>query len=134
MAELRFFPGIKDGVPGCEHDACRIENDLLLLVLPFYRSRTTDIIAEPALDAVLLVLDNDIRDCLGMRFVDRLPDADARIETVVDFYRADKDAVPATGAGRFINVPRVFFTVTRKWPTSPSIFSTSEHVWMVMPG
>ena len=44
-----------------------------------------------------------------MRLVDRLTDTNPCIEAVVDFHRADQDAVPAAITGRFIDIPRVFF-------------------------
>jgi len=47
-------------VTGCDDDACRLDIDNPLLVLTEDRLLAADIIAETALDAVLLVLDDDV--------------------------------------------------------------------------
>ena len=87
--------------------ACGIDDDLLFRILVQDRLRPADIVAEPALDAVLRVLDHHIGDCLGVGLVDRLSHPDAGIEPVVDLDRADLDAVAAAGAGIHIDIARV---------------------------
>jgi hypothetical protein len=109
VIELRFLLRVEDLIAGGKDDACRIDDDLLLPVLPPDGSRTADIVAEPALDTVLLVLDNDVGDRLRVGLVDRPADPYAGIEPVVYLDRADERAVAAAVAGRLVDISREFF-------------------------
>ena len=73
------------------------------------RTRAAGIIAEPALYAVIRILDDNIRYRLGLGLVDRFPDPDTCIEPVVHLNRADLYAVPAAIAGRFVNETGMLF-------------------------
>ncbi len=65
------------------------------MILGEDRLPSTDVIAEAALDAVFLVLDDDVRDRLCVGFVDGFPNPDTGVEPVVDLHRTDLGAVPA---------------------------------------
>jgi len=107
VPERGFFPGIEDLVSRGDDDTCGLDHEVLVLILVQDRLGAADIVTEPALDAVLLVLYDPVGNHLRVGLVDRFSYPDPGIEPVVDLDRADPDTIAAAGAGIHVNVTRV---------------------------